>query len=131
MANEFDINQVIKQYGLTEEEVADALFPGVRYKNIALKRVLKGEAHINTEQLQALAKLAGVLVSDLFSINKWKGSTEDGYLTLIKGQYKAKLNYNGVWLSLYKNNELIAQEMFTPNMSLADFVKHIDNLITV
>lgn len=131
MANEFDINQVIKHYGLSEDEVAEALFPDVRYKNIALKRIQNGEAQVNTQQLQALANLAGVLISDLFTIDNWKGITEDGCLTLIKGEYKTKLNYNGVWLSLYKNNKLIAQEMFTPKMSIEDFVKHIDNLITV
>ena len=131
MAQEFDINKVIEHYKLDVDDVANALFPNVRYKNLALKRVMDGQAQIDTEQLQALAKLAGVFTRDLFSFDLWKGGTEDGCLTLIKGDYKAKLNYNGVWLSLYKNNELIKQEMFTPNMTIDDFVKHIDNLITV
>lgn len=128
MAQEFNINKVIEYYKLDVNEVAEALFPTVRYKKLALDRVLKGEATINTEQLQALAKIAGVLTSDLFSIDSWKGSAEDGCLTFLKGEYKAKLNYNGAWLSLYKNNELINQEMFTPNMSLDEFIKHITEL---
>lgn len=128
MAQEFNINKVIEYYKLDVNEVAEALFPNIRYKKLALDRVLKGEATINTEQLQALAKIAGILTSDLFNIDSWKGSAEDGYLTFIKGKYKAKLNYNGAWLSLYKNNELIKQEMFTPNMSLDEFIKHITEL---
>lgn len=128
MAQEFNITKVIELYKLDVNEVAEALFPNVRYKKLALDRVLKGEATINTEQLQALAKLAGVLTSDLFNIDSWKGSTEDGHLTFLKGDYKAKLNYNGAWLSLYKNNELIKQEMFTPNMTLDEFIQHITEL---
>lgn len=128
MAQEFNINKVIEHYKLDVNEVAEALFPNVRYKKLALDRVLKGEAVINTEQLQALAKIAGVLTSDLFNIDSWKGSTEDSCLTFLKGEYKAKLNYNGAWLSLYKNNELIKQEMFTPNMTLNEFIRHITEL---
>lgn len=128
MAQEFNITKVIELYKLDVNEVAEALFPNVRYKKLALNRVLKGEAYINTEQLQALAKLTGVLISDLFNVDSWKGSTEDGCLTFLKGDYKAKLNYNGVWLSLYKNNELIKHEMFTPNMTLDEFIQHITEL---
>ena len=130
MAQEFNITKVIEYYTLDVNDVAEALFPNVRYKKLALDRVLKGEASINTEQLQALAKLAGVLTSDLFNIDSWKGSAEDGCLTFLKGDFKAKLNYNGVWLSLYKNNELLKQEMFTPNMTLEEFIAHITELTT-
>lgn len=130
MAQKFDITKVIEYFGLDVNSVAEALFPNVRYKKLALDRVLKGEATINAEQLQALADLAGVLTGDLFSIDSWKGSTENGCLTFIKGDFKAKLNYNGVWLSLYKDDKLIKQEMFTPNMTLEDFINHITTLIT-
>lgn len=129
MAQKFDINKVINYYSLNVDEVADALFPNVRYKKLALDRVLKGEASINTQQLQALADLAGILVQDLFTVDTWKGTTEDGgCLTFIKGEFKVKLNYNGAWLSLYKNNELLKQEMFTTNMDLDQFIKHITEL---
>lgn len=130
MAQKFNITEVIECYKLDVNDVAEVLFPNVRYKKLALKRVLDGEATINTEQLQALADLAGVLISDLFHIDEWKGSTEDGCLTFLKGDYKVKLNYNGAWLSLYKNTELLKQEMFTPNMTLNEFISHITKLTT-
>ncbi len=130
MAQEFNINEVIKHYKLDANDVAEALFPDIRYKKLALDRVLKGEAKINTDQLQALANLAGVFVSDLFSIDGWKSRAEDGCLTFISGSYKVKLGYNGVWLSLYKNNELIKQELSTPVMTLDEFIIHITDLVT-
>ena len=69
MEHKFDINSVIERYHLDPKDVAEALFPRNQHKGMALDRVLKGIASIDTEQLSALAKLAGVVVSDLFEIN--------------------------------------------------------------
>ena len=82
-------------------------------------------------QVEKLANYIGVLVTDLFSANTWKGSAaEDGCLTLLKGQYKAKLNYNGVYLSIYKDNVLIEQKISNvPDMTIQEFINFLDNLI--
>lgn len=129
MEQQFDINKVIEHYKLDSEDVAAALFPHVRYKKQALDRVLKGEASIDTDQLQALANLAGVFPHDLFVINNWQGKSEDNCLTFVNGEYKVKLNYNGVYLSLYKNNKLVHREIAMPNMELSKFLTYISNLI--
>ena len=125
----FEINEIIKRYNLDIAEVADVLFPSVRYRKQALERILRGEASLNTEQLYALAKHVGVLVSDFFTVSSWKASTENGTLIFNKDEYKVKINYGGAWLSVYKNNELIKQEMFTPSLTLEEFINHINNLI--
>lgn len=129
----FDINKVIEYYNLDEKEVAEALFPHVRYKDLALKRVLKGEAFLSSEQLSALAKLAGVLVYDLFYLNNsgWKGQREDGCIVLIKDDWKVKLNYNGIFLTVYKGQKVVKQEITNnANYSLDAFIKYIDNIIS-
>lgn len=126
---QFNINNVIEHYGLNVDDVAQALFPHVRYKKQALGRVLKGETNIDTDQLQELAKLAGVFPHDLFTQDGWKGKSEDNCLTFVKGLFKAKLNYNNVHLSLYKDNKLVYQEITTPNMELTEFLTYITNLI--
>lgn len=130
MGQSFDINNVIEHYKLDTNEVAEALFPHVRYKTLALNRVLKGEAFLDTEQLQALANLAGILVQDLFTFGDWKGSNEDGCLTLTRGKYKAKINYNGTYLTILKGSRVIAQEITcAKNMSVNDFISHINSII--
>lgn len=130
MEQKFDINKVIEHYSLNVDEVAEALFPNVRYKQSALKRVLNGEATIDTEQIQKLANLAGVIVSDLFTFDEWKGSSEDGCITFIKGEFKAKLNYNGAYLTLYKGTQVIKKEITAANsLSINSFINHINNLI--
>lgn len=106
------------------------LFPTVKYPKQAFDRVLKGETELDIKQIEALASHIGVLVTDLFSIDTWKSFSEDGYLTLQKGQYKVKLNYNGVYLSIYKDNVLIEQTISNvPNMTVQEFINFLDNLI--
>ena len=128
---QFNINSVIEHYKLNIEDVAKVLFPTVKYPKQALDRILKGESHLDIVQVEKLANYIGVLVTDLFSANTWKGSAaEDGCLTLQKGQYKAKLNYNGVYLSIYKDNVLIEQKISNvPDMTIQEFINFLDNLI--
>ena len=130
MGQTFDIKKVIEHYKLDTNEVAEALFPHVRYKALALNRVLKGEAYLDTKQIEVLAKLTGVLVQDLFTFGEWKGGCEDGCIIMTRGEYKVKLNYNGVYMTLTKGPHIVAQELISPVIiSIDDFISHIDSLI--
>lgn len=127
---QFNINNVIEHYKLNTEDLAKTLFPAVKYPKQAFDRILKGEANLDIAQVERLANYIGVLVIDLFSVNTWKGFAEDGCLTLQKGQYKAKLNYNGVYLSIYKDNVLIEQKISNvPSMTVQEFIDFLDNII--
>lgn len=127
---QFNISNVIEHYKLDTEVLAKVLFPTVKYPKQAFDRVLKGETSLDIKQVERLASHIGVLVTDLFSANTWKGSTEDGCLTMLKGDYKVKLNYNGVFVSIYKNNNLIEQKISnTPDMTMQEFINYIDNFI--
>ncbi len=128
---QFNINKVIEYYNLNTEDLAKALFPNVKYPKLAFDRVLKGEANLDIIQIERLASYIGVLVSDLFSANTWKSSSEDGCLVMLKGEYKVKLNYNGVYVSIYKNNNLISQNLSSvpATMTVLEFINYIDNFI--
>ena len=127
---QFNINRVIEYYKLNTEDLAKVLFPTVKYPKQAFDRVLKGETDLDIRQIETLASYVGVLVTDLFSADTWKGSSEDGCLTLLKGDYKVKLNYNGVFVSIYKNSELIEQKISNvPDMTMQEFMNYIDNFI--
>ena len=127
---QFNISNVIEHYKLDTDDLAKVLFPAVKYPKQAFDRVLKGEASLDIEQVERLASHIGVLVTDLFSAKTWKGRTEDGCLTLLKGEYKAKLNYNGVYLSIYKNSVLIEQKISNvPDMTMGEFISFLDNFI--
>lgn len=127
---QFNISNVIEHYKLNTEDLAKVLFPTVKYPKQAFDRVLKGEANLDIMQVERLASHIGVLVTDLFSANTWKGSSEDGCLVMLKGEYKVKLNYNGVYVSIYKNNSLISQNISNvPSMTVQEFINYIDNFI--
>lgn len=127
---QFNISNVIEHYKLNTEDLAKVLFPTVKYPKQAFDRVLKGEANLDITQVERLASHIGVLVTDLFSANTWKGSSEDGCLVMLKGEYKVKLNYNGVYVSIYKNNNLISQNLSNvPSMTVQEFINYIDNFI--
>ena len=127
---QFNINNVIEHYKLNTEDLAKALFPTVKYPKLALDRILKGEGALDITQVEKLANYIGVLVTDLFSAGTWKSSSEDGCLTILKGDYKVKLNYKGVFVSIYKNNTLIEQKISNvPGMTMHEFINYLDNFI--
>ena len=126
----FNLSNVIDHYKLDQAKLAELLFPTVKYPKLALNRILSGEAHLDTEQLENLAKFLGVFPHDLFFVSQnWKGSSEDGCLVFLKGEYKVKLNYNGVLLTAYKQDKLIHQELTLENMSVPAFITYITNII--
>lgn len=127
---QFNINNVIEHYKLNTDDLAKVLFPTVKYPKQAFARVLKGETNMDIEQVEKLASYIGVLVTDLFSAETWKSSCEDGCMTMLKGDYKVKLNYNGVFVSIYKNNNLIEQKISNvPYMTVQEFIDYLDNFI--
>ena len=130
MKQSFDLQKVIDYFGLNKEELERVLFPHQMYKKQALNRVLEGKSQINVEQLEKLAEYIGIFVSDLFSLNTWKGSADGNGLIFTKGEYKVKVNYNGSFISVYKGENLKYQQVSAlQNYSISEFIEHIDSLI--
>lgn len=127
---QINIKELIKRYDLSAEALAKVLFPDVKYPKLAFARLQKGETTLDITQLSALATYIGVPAAELLSEDFWKGGIEDNCLVFLRGEYKAKLNYNGAFLSLYRNNELLSQEICgAPNMSIPKFIKYLDTTI--
>lgn len=130
MSQQFNIVKVMEHYKLSQEDLAKVLFPNVKYPKQAFDRILKNEASLDVVQLERLADYVGILVSDLFSVDTWKSTLEDNCLVLLKGGYKVKLNYNGVYISIYKDNELLYKRLSNiPSMTVNEFINYIDNFI--
>lgn len=128
--NEFDVAKIIEQYGLDADKVAEVCYPLAKYPKQAFARVLKGESHLDVMQVKNLADYIGVAVFELFSLNKWKGKSEDGCLTFELRDYKAKLNYKGVYLTLYKGDKVILQNVANiPGMTVKEFIEYLNNFI--
>lgn len=126
----FDINDAIAHYGLDIDELSRVLFPLAKFPKAALSRVMKHESNLDIVQLENMADYIGVTLTDLLSCDTWKGTSEDGCLTFVKGQYKVKLSYKGAYLSLYKGLDLIYREVANvPAMSVEEFISYVENII--
>ena len=127
---QFNINSIIEHYGLNTEDLAKVLFPAVKYPKLAFDRVLKGETELDVQQVEQLASYLGIVVSDLFFVDGWKNHTENGCLTFSKGKYRAKLNYQGTYLSIYRDNQLIEQRISNASeMTIENFISLLNNII--
>ena len=126
----FNISKVLDRYQPDINELAKVLFPDAKYPKQAFARVIRGEAQLDVVQIERLAAHLGILVQDLFAGSAWSSCNEDGCMCFVRGEYKAKLNYNGVYLTLYKGNEILLQHIGDMgNMRVEDFIKYLDNLI--
>lgn len=129
----FNIQKIIEHYSPNTEELGRVLFPHIKYPKQAFDRVLKGEANLDSHQIELLASYLGVFVSDLFSLDDWKGSWDNEHkcLTFVKGLYRVNLNYGGSFITVYQGGKMIHQEIKSraDSMSLTDFIQYINNLI--
>lgn len=126
--NTFNINKVIELWHLDIKEVAKVVFPKVRFPELAFRRILKGEAELDTLQLESLADYIGVPVTDLFGLDNWHGITEDDCLTLTKGKYKVK--FNNTFFIIYADNKPICKNVGDFKvMTFNDFINYINNVI--
>ena len=126
----FSIKKALQHYGLKAEEIAPVLFPKVKYPKKAFDRALKENAPLNTQQLSNLAAYIGISTHDLLFTNAWKGLSEEGHLVLVKGDYKAKINYNGSFISVFNKGELIYQLVNSiSNLTIGQFIKFLNNII--
>lgn len=130
MEQQFDINAIVEYYKPNTKELSEILFPSTKYPVLAFNRVLLGKANLDSEQIQILANYLGVCISDLFTIKTWKAVTENSNLVFVNGPYKIRLNYQGAFLVLYKNDVIVKKDLLnTTQMSLIDFINYINKLI--
>lgn len=130
----FNILKVIEHYSPDVEELGKVLFPYIKYPKQAFDRVLRGEANLDSKQIEQLASYLGVFVSDLFTLDEdWKGSYDKELrcLTFVKGLYRVNLNYGGAFITVYKDGKQIHQEIKCDAgaMSFTDFIQYINSLI--
>lgn len=62
-----NLADIIKQSGLTETAVGEALFPDVKNPYLAIHRIVKEKGLLNTEQLVKLSTLVNRPIADLFT----------------------------------------------------------------
>ena len=128
----FNINKIMSQYGLQEQEVANLLWPMVKYPELGFKRVLKGETYLDSAQICALAHYLQVPVSDLFTVEDtdWHAISKDKRTIFTKGRYKVIIGRDLFSVSIYDGQDNFYNS--TTNigfMEISKFLSKIDKVI--
>ena len=127
----FNINKIMSQYGLQEQEIANLLWPMVKYPELGFKRVLRGESYLDSAQICALAHYLQVPVSDLFTVEDtdWHAITKDKRTIFTKGEYKIILGRD-FSVSIYKGMDEIKNYIINAKtVRIEEFISSIDNSI--
>lgn len=126
----FNLAEIIDEYKPDVKELAPVLYPGNQYPNLALNRAIKGEALLNTDQVEALASFLGVLPYELFSLNGWASKPSGDSVVFTKAGHKVRLHRNGCLISVRKENGFSEQYVAIQKaLTLHEFIEYIDNLI--
>ena len=128
--NKIDLQSIIGTYRLDQKEIAESLFPGNKYPALALKRVLSGEAYLDTNQVSKLALTIGVPIEKLFSGAEWKGYCKGSTHTFTNGEYKAELDTQTWTTKLFHKDSLLHEEILhSGSTPLSEYLSKLDELI--
>ena len=128
----FNINKIMSQYGLQEQEVANLLWPMVKYPELGFKRVLRGETYLDSAQICALANYLQVPVSELFTVEDtdWHAINKDKRTIFTKGDYKVIIGKDLISVSIWHKNDNFYKSVASIGfMKVSDFLSLIDNII--
>lgn len=125
-----DLGKIIKDHKLSKKELANELFPKNGYPVMALTRIIKGEALLDTDQISKLSSLTGVSINDLFSKEKWKQIKKAENYIFTCGDYKAILNSKDWITKIYRNGSLFHEEVIhKKTIPLSEYFDSLNSII--
>lgn len=105
MKSFIDLENLIKDSGLSKFEIACRLFPSNKFPEASLQRVIKGDSYLDTQQIILLSNMLNVPVVDIFE-NTWKSNFNKGLHVLTNGDYKAVLDIENRHTRIYHKETL-------------------------
>lgn len=124
------IDVLIKRYGWDRDEIAGVLFPLNKFPVLALRRISKGDAVLDSAQLLDLSKFTGVPISDLFSASEWVSEVVEGQLIFKCGDYRAILNRQ-TWVTrlIEGADKLVDEFLLSPALTVPEYIANLDEKI--
>ena len=121
-----DIVKIIETHDLDVYELAKQLFPTVKYPKLALRRIFRGEAFLDTNQLSRLALMLGVPIEKLFTNHKWSVKPKKNILLFTSDDYAAELNTVTMTTNIFSKGSIFHEEMI--HGGSITLGKYLDNL---
>jgi len=126
-----DLKSIIDRNNLEVKEVAVELFPNNKYAKLALDRIIKGEAFLDTNQLSRLSQMTGITINELFEGGKWKLKSDDTMMTFEYGDFRAELNTSTWETKVYHKNSIFHESVLSKRtISLKEYLSELNKLIT-
>lgn len=127
-----NLKYLIEKYKIDEAELGKILFPTTKYPEYCFRRILKGEASLDSTQIVILANYLSVPTSELFTVEdtEWHGSQEDKRLIFKRGEYKVIVGDNLYTLAIWKNDQMIHKSVGNIGlMPVKQFLSELDEII--
>ena len=127
-----NLEEIIKNSQVDEKFLSEQLFPGNAYPMLALKRVKKGEANLDSSQIVKLSELTGISIENLFEKEGWKSSSNpSGLLIFENGDFRAELNRTDWTTKIYHKGSLFEDMLIhDKNTLLSTFLEKIEEIIS-
>lgn len=95
-----------EKHGWTKKYLADILFPMNAHPVHAIDRVLRGDTHLDENQILLLAAKIGCNPGDLFTEANWKAEAQGLSHTFTNGKYVAKLDLETMKIEFFVEGTL-------------------------
>lgn len=124
------VKEIIDKQGLDVNEVAQQLFPGIKYPRLALNRVMSGKAVLDENQISKFSLLSGIPLADLFSGENWNAKSKKGLHVFTNGEFRAELNTE-TWVTKVFHNESLFHESIIHSGAtpISEYLSEIDLII--
>lgn len=129
----FNLEYIIAKNDLNKDFLAADLFQNNKYPRIALERVLAGKSNLDTMQLDILAKILGLHVSELFQETTWNRLDHVDKIVFARRNCRVELNLKTLIADVYKDDSLLVVESVICDKSimLTEFLKTVNNLVNI
>lgn len=126
-----DIERILSGRSKSEiKAIAKAVFYKNKYPGLALDRVRKGEAFLDTEQAGILANKIGCSICELYEEDNWKASYSEGVHIFEKGEFRAEVRIKKGEVRIFHNKKLYVESaLFVDTLPISAFLKEMDEII--
>lgn len=125
-----DLQKIAHAKGLLLKDLGKVLFPKTKYPYLAIRRIMRGETFLSSEQVMLLSEFTNIPVNFLFNFGKWELALQDKKMKAISGEISADLNTETWETQLFKNGEKHLDPFkFAHGVALSTYLEHVTNLI--
>lgn len=125
-----NLTKLLKDSGASLPFIAKQLFPENKFPLASLKRVMRGDALLDSEQIAKLATYLDTPIESLYE-ETWKAeaSTDDS-ITFTKAGYRVILNLDTFQARIYNEETFETNLILTSRaITLSEFFAKVENII--